>query len=50
MHHAVGIFAFIALLAFAFGKQTAQRLVAVTLILGALAILYVAVRVVTGTI
>jgi hypothetical protein len=50
MHHAVGVGLLIALIAFAFGKRTAQVCVGAVLIVGALFFLYIAVRVVTGTI
>jgi hypothetical protein len=50
MHHAIGGLAIIALIAFAFGKRTAQACVGAVLILGALGFLYIAVRIVMGDI
>lgn len=50
MHHALGAFAIIALITFAFGKRTAQYVVGAALILCALAFAYVMFRIVTGTI
>lgn len=50
MFHALGAAAIIGLIAFAFGKRTAQAVVGVVLILCALAFAYVMFRIVTGTI
>jgi hypothetical protein len=50
MHHAVGVGLLVAMIAFAFGKRTAQACVGVVLILGTLGFLYIAVRVITGTV
>lgn len=50
MHHALGIFGLIAAIAFAFGERTARACVGAALILGVVAIAYVMLRVVTGTI
>jgi hypothetical protein len=50
MHHALGLGLLVAAIAFAFGERTARVCVGATLVLGALAIAYVAVRVVMGTI
>ena len=50
MHHALGLGLLVALIAFAFGKRTAQICVGAVLILGALAFLYIMFRIITGTI
>jgi hypothetical protein len=50
MHHAVGVFALVAAIAFAFGERTARVCVGVVLVVGALFFAYVVVRVITGTI
>jgi hypothetical protein len=50
VHHAVGVGLLIALIAFAFGKRTAQFCVGAVLVAGALFFAYIAVRVVMGTI
>ena len=48
--HGVGIAALIGAIAFAFGKRTAQACVGVTLLIGAAFFLYIAVRIITGTV
>ncbi len=48
MHHAVGIFALVAAIAFAFGERTARACVGAALVVMALAFAYVALRVVMG--
>lgn len=50
MGHGLGVFALVAAIAFAFGIRTAQVVVGSALIAGAVFFLYVAVRVVAGTI
>lgn len=50
MGHGLGVFALVAAIAFAFGIRTAQIVVGMVLIAGAVFSLYVAFRVVTGTI
>jgi hypothetical protein len=50
MHHAVGVGLLVAMIAFAFGKRTAQACVGIVLVLGALGFLYIAVRIVIGDI
>lgn len=50
MHHAIGIFGIIAAIAYAFGERTARAVVGAGLILATCAVLYVVVRVATGTI
>lgn len=50
MHHAIGVFGLIAAIAFAFGERTARTVVAGVLVTGALAFLYIAFRIVSGTI
>lgn len=50
MHHAVGVLALVAAIAFAFGERTARVCVGGALIIGALAFLYVMLRIVEGTI
>jgi hypothetical protein len=50
MHHAVGVGLLVAMIVFAFGKRTAQACVGAVLILGALGFLYIAVRIITGTV
>ncbi len=50
MHHAVGIFALVSAIAFAFGERTARVCVGGSLVIMALAFAYIAVRIVTGDI
>jgi hypothetical protein len=50
MHAGLGLIAIIGLIAFAFGEQAARRTVQVLLVLAAIVLLYVAYRVVSGTI
>jgi hypothetical protein len=50
MHGAFGAVAIVGLIAFAFGRRTAQFCVGAMLILAALAFVYVMARVVEGTI
>jgi hypothetical protein len=50
MHHAIGVGLLVYMVTFAFGKRTARVVVGTALIIGALAFLYVGVRIVTGTI
>jgi len=50
MHHGLGVLALVAAIAFAFGERAARTVVGAVLILGALGLLYIAVRVVTETI
>lgn len=50
MHHAIGVLTIVGLIAFAFGERTARACVGAVLIVGALALVYVMVRIVSGTI
>lgn len=50
MHHAIGLGLLFAAIAFAFGERTARFCVGAVLVLGALAFLYVMVRIIEGTI
>ena len=50
MHHGVGVLALVAAIAFAFGERTARFCVGAALVAMALAFLYVAFRIVSGTI
>lgn len=50
MHHAVGIGLLIVLIGFAFGERTAKVCVGIGLIAGAMACVYVAVLIITGSI
>ena len=50
MHHAVGVFALVAAIAFAFGERTARVVVGIALVVMLVAALYIAVRVVEGSI
>jgi hypothetical protein len=50
MHHAVGVAALVAAIAFAFGERTAKFCVGAGLVAIAAAAVYVAVLVVTGSI
>lgn len=48
--HAMGVFAIVAAVAFVFGKRTAQWVVGVPLVLGALFFVYVMFRIISGTV
>jgi hypothetical protein len=50
MHHAVGVFAIVSAIAFAFGERTARVVVGGALIAMALGFAYIAVRVIEGSI
>jgi len=50
MHHGLGLVVLVGLVAFAFGERTAQRVVAAGLLVATTFLLYVIIRVVTGTI
>lgn len=50
MHHAVGIFALVSAIAFAFGERTARACVGAVLVIGAAFFVYVGFRIITGTI
>jgi len=50
MHHAVGVFAIVSAIAFAFGQRAAQVVVGLALIVMAAAALFVGFLVVTGSI
>lgn len=50
MHHTIGALAIIGAIAFAFGERTARACVAAALLLATAALLYVMIRIVSGTI
>lgn len=50
MHHAIGIFAIVSAIAFAFGENAARFVVGAVLLTGAAAFGYIMFRVVMGTI
>ena len=50
MHHAIGVFAIVAAIAFAFGERTARVVVGAALLLALAFLLYVIVRIEMGTI
>lgn len=50
MHHAVGVFALVAAITFAFGETAARIVVGAALVVMAVVSLYIAVLIITGSI